>query len=372
MRLPVNYSEIFSMKRLLSILFLCAVSMHLAFAVGYIYDQQANRVDVCWLYDDMCGVLTESNTEIVHWVIDGGSNSCELSAYGWALTPNSQYYAYSPYSQSYKLNKNPMTALPVSYAGQSQAGNNNAAHLNAFDYMTAQALSGEDECHFDFKHLGCILRIECEMQEKQTLKALNLSLSSSDFAAEATMDVVNGTLTPTTSASTLPLDLSDVTIEAGEKLVAFMMLPPTNLTARVMNVTLITSDGMSAKAEVKGTEMQPGCLYPMSLKMPKFRKTIVSYASLVRDADSDFVLDFNRAKAKAPIISRVTAFAPAFLPDEAHVFEQMNIPQDDVSGILSQSQSQSQRQSQYTLSGVKTTSSEKGTIVIRNGKKYIK
>lgn len=348
-----------------------ATLLHHAFAVDYRYDQQAESMNVRWALAEMCGVLTPTNTEIIHWTTDEGDSNCTLSAYGWSLTPNTQYYAYSPYSQSYKLNKNPMTALPVSYTGQSQAGNNNAAHLNAFDYMTAQALSGEDECHFDFKHLGCILRIECEMQEKQTLKALNLSLSSSDFAAEATMDVVNGTLTPTTSASTLPLDLSDVTIEAGEKLVAFMMLPPTNLTARVMNVTLVTTDGMSAKAEVKGTEMQPGCLYPMSLKMPKFRKTLVSYASLVRDADSDFDLDFNRAKAKAPIISRVTAFAPAFLPDEAHVFEQMNIPQDDVSGILSQSQSQSQRQSQYTLSGVKTTSSEKGTIVVNKGKKYL-
>lgn len=366
------------MKKLFSILFLLVASMHLAFAVGYSYNQQSGGMDVCWQYDDMCGVLTESNTEVIHWVVDGGSNTCELSAYGWALTPNSQYYAYYPYSRLNNIDKNPMTALPVSYTGQSQAGNNNAAHLNAFDYMTAQALSGEDQCHFDFKHLGCILRIECEMQEKLTLKTLTISLSRNDFAAEATMDVVNGTLTPTTSASTLPLDLSDVTIEAGEKFVAFMMLPPTNLTARVMNVTLITTDGMSAKAEVKGTEMQPGCLYPMSLKMPKFRKTLVSYASLVRDVDSDlnfnlnFNLNLNSVKAKSQIINRVTAFAPAFVTDEAHVFEQMNIPQDDVSGILSQSQGQSRSQSQYTLSGVKTTSSEKGTIVIRNGKKYIK
>lgn len=358
------------MKKLLSILFLWAASMQLAFAVGYSYNQQTGGVDVCWQYDDMCGILTEKNTEIIHWVTDGGSNSCEISGYGWALTPNSQYYAYSPYSQSYRINKNPMTALPVSYNGQSQTGNNNADHLNAFDYMTAQTVSGEDTCHFDFNHLGCVLRIECEVIGKQTLKSMTLSLSRNDFAAEATMDVVNGTLTPTTSASTLSLAINDVTVQSGEKFVAFMLLPPTNLTGRVMNVTLMTADGLSAKAEVKGTEMLPGCLYPISLKMPGFRKTLAPAASPTKDvgSDSDRDFDSDRVMAKAPIISRVTVTAPSFVTDEAHIFEQMNIPKEDAGISIPLTQTYGQA---YNISGIKATSVEKGTVIVRNGKKYI-
>lgn len=364
------------MKNLLSIFFLWATSMQLVSAVGYRYNQLTGGLDVSWQYDDMCGVLTTANTDIIHWVTDGGSNSCEISGYGWALTPNSQYYAYSPYSLSYRINNDPMTALPVSYNGQSQTGNNNANHLNAFDFMAAQALSGEDVCHFDFNHLGCVLRIECELIGKQTLKSMTLSLSRNDFAAEATMNVVNGTLTPANSTSTLSLALNDVTVQAGEKFVAFMLLPPTNLTGSVMNVTLMTADGLSAKAEVKGTEMQQGCLYPISLKMPGFRKTFAPSASPMK-GQGDFLClphmgeapSADGIMAKAPIISRVTATASPFVTDEAHCFEQMNILEEDAGIGIPMTQTHGHA---YTISGIKATSVEMGTIIIRNGKKYIK
>ena len=357
------------MKKLLSILFLFMATIHV-FAVDYLYNQQTVGVDVCWQYDDMCGVLTESNTEIVHWVIDGGSNSCELSAYGWALTPNSQYYAYYPYSQSYNINKNPMTALPVSFAGQAQSENNDAAHLNAYDYMTAQAVSGEDECHFDFSHLGCVLRIECKTKGKQTLKALTISASSNIFATEAIMNVVDGTLTPTAYSSKTTLSLNDITVEEGEHLVVYLMMPPANLNGKLMTITLATTDGMVSSADIKAPDLQAGRIYPMSLKMTGLRKANTRTLVAGSDVDFDSNFDFNHIKAKAPtIISRVTAFAPDFTVDDANCFEQINIIEDDVTAIASQGQSKGQ--SQYTLSGIKVTTAEKGTIVVNKGKKYL-
>ncbi len=359
------------MRKILSVLLMFMATIH-ALAVGYNYNQQTDGVDVRWQYDEMCGVLTESNTEVIHWVVDGGSNTCEISAYGWALTPNSQYYAYYPYSQSYNINKNPMTALPVSFVGQMQSENNDAAHLNAYDYMTAQAVSDEDKCHFDFSHLGCVLRIECKTRGKQTLKALTISASSNIFATEATINVVDGTLTPTAYSSKTTLSLNGITVEEGEHLVAYLMMPPANLNGKLMTITLTTTDGMVSSADIKAPDLQAGRIYPMSLKMTGLRKA--NTRALVAgydDFDSDF--NFNHIKAKAPTtISRVTAFAPDFTVDDANCFEQINIIDDDVTAIASQSQGQSQGQSQYTLSGIKVTTAEKGTIVVRNGNKYIK
>ncbi len=374
------------MKKLLIILFLWAASIQLVSAVGYNYNQQMNGVDVCWQYDDMCGVLTASNTEIIHWVTDGGSNSCEISGYGWALTPNSQYYAYYPYSQSYKINKNPMTALPVSYKGQTQTENGSAAHLNAYDFMTAQALSEEENCHFDFNHLGCVLRIECEVRGKQKLKDLTISSSSKVFADEATMDAVNGTLTPTAYSSTMSLSLDNVTIEAGEHLVAFIMLPAMDLTDKLMTVLLTNAEGKVCSADIRATDIKQGCLYPIYLKMSAFRNARARAFDfdLNSDSDSDSDSDFNfnfdsdfnvrKAAAKAPIISRVTAAMPNFLSDDAHCFEQINWIDDsgiDSPNISTSGGTESGRRS-YTLNGMKTSFADRGTIIIRNGKKYLK
>lgn len=370
------------MKNLLSILFLWAASMQLAFAIGYTYNQQTGGMDVCWQYDDMCGVLTESNTEIIHWVTDGGSSSCEISGYGWALTPNSQYYAYYPYSQSYKINKNPMTALPVSYKGQTQTGNNNTAHLNAFDFMTAQALSGEENCHFDFNHLGCVLRIECEVRGKQTLKGLTITSSSKVFVDEATIDAVNGTLTPTAYSSTMSLALNDVTIADGEHLVVFMMLPAMDLTDKLMTVTLTNAEGKVCSADIRATDIKRGCLYPMYLKMSAFRNARVRafdsddplwFSHINENSDSDFSSTAIKSPAKAPIISRVTAAMSNFLSDDTHSFEQINWIDD--SGIASPSISPYGGVEggcrSYTLTGIRTQSPKQGAIVVHNGKKYI-
>ena len=68
--------------------------MPFAFAVDYDYNQQHESIVAHWTKDDMCRVFTESNTEIIHWTTAGGSNTCPISAYGWSLSPNSQYYAY--------------------------------------------------------------------------------------------------------------------------------------------------------------------------------------------------------------------------------------------------------------------------------------
>ena len=362
------------MKKLLSILFLLAATTTFAFAVDYEYNQQQEGIVAHWTRDDMCGVFTQSNTEIIHWTTAGGSNTCPISAYGWSLSPNSQYYAYFPFSQSYTANKNPMTALPISYAEQLQTGNNSTAHLAAFDFMTAQATTTADNCHFSFLHHGSVLRIEMLLDSKQTVTSLTFSSKESLFATKAEMNAVTGTLKPTEYSSAITLELKDVTIEKGETLVAYMMMPPTDLEDKTLEVTLTTTDGKTLTAFMKGTRITAGHVYPIALEMEQSaletRNTKHETLNQVTSKPQNLkTSEPQNLKASAPsIVNSITANIPDFTADSNHRFQQIENNETSIANITA---GKTNSNNIYSINGVWISSPFKQSIIIRNGKKYL-
>lgn len=361
------------MKKLLSILFLLAATTTFAFAVDYSYNQQQEGIVAHWTRDDMCGVFTQSNTEIIHWTTAGGSNTCPISAYGWSLSPNSQYYAYFPFSQSYTANKNPMTALPISYAEQLQTGNNTTAHLAAFDFMTAQATTTADDCLFSFLHHGSVLRIETLLDSRQTVTSLTFSSKESLFATKAEMNAVTGTLKPTEYSSAITLNLKDVTIEKGETLVAYMMMLPTDLEDKTLEVTLTTADGKTLTAFVKGTRITAGHVYPITLEMmnkQSINKTYKTDAQEYKYNKLDLLTsEPQNLKASAPsIVNSITAYIPDFTADSNHRFQQIENNETSIGNITA---STTNSNNIYSINGIRISSPSRQSIIIRNGKKYL-
>lgn len=353
------------MKKLLSILFLLAATTTFAFAVDYSYNQQQEGIVAHWTRDDMCGVFTQSNTEIIHWTTAGGSNTCPISAYGWSLSPNSQYYAYFPFSQSYTANKNLMTALPVSYAEQLQTGNNTTAHLATFDFMTAQATTTADDCHFNFLHHGSVLRIETLLDSKQTVTSLNFSSKESLFATKAEMNAVTGTLKPTEYSPTITLNLKDVTIEKGGTLVAYIMMLPTDLEDKTLEVSLTTADGKALAAFVKGTRITAGHVYPIALEM-KLSANAKSYGA--KPYNRTTAKPQNRKSSAPAIVNSITANIPDFAADSNHRFQQIENNETSIANITAGTTNSNNI---YSINGIRISSPSKQSIIIRNGKKYL-
>lgn len=322
------------MKRNFSILILLMATVAQAFGVSYVYNPQTKNVSVSWVYDEKIGVLTESNTEIIHWLTEGGKNTCSASAFGWNLVPNSKYYAYAPYSQSYLVNKDPMTALPVSYASQSQTENNSMGHLSAYDFMTSKTTSTNSSCKFDYNHVGSILRIECQLAENKPLSAITISSEGNKLFTEAKMNVTDGKLTPTAYASGISLMLNDMSIEEGEKLVAYMMVPAMDLTDEELTVTLTAADGTMSKAEMKGTRITAGHLYPIALEMPSFETEDNEGGESGDSGDTPGPLLAKRSIAaqEETSISSITVSVPDFIFDSTHQFEQIVGLLGDVNG----------------------------------------
>lgn len=344
-------------------MFVMLASLHCALAVDYDYSEQGG-VRVVWHYDDMCGVYTSADTEIIHWVTDGGDSQCTLSSYGWSLTSGSDYCAYFPYAQAYATGKHPKTALPIAYGSQLQTQNGDMAHLSACDYMTAQTTSVADACHFAFQHLGSILRFRCRALAEQTLTSLTIAAPADAFVLSATMNVADGTLTPVERTDKMQLALADIAVQEGDSLVAYMMVAPVDLSADTLTVTLADAAGTALSVKVQGAQMLAGRVYDMALDMPELEET-AAFASVKPEGACP------QAVPKTAAVQAVTAFAPAFTHDDEHRFEQI-VEEEPPSSISSRSATDSPQQvASYDLGGSRTSGSAYGRIIITNGTKRI-
>lgn len=352
------------MNRVINIVLTWAFIANSAFAVFYNYNQQQKRIDVQWTTNDRCRVFTTANTGLIFWSTNGGSNSATFSAYGFSLSPYARYYAYYPYSSSSNPNNNPMTAIPVRYDGQSQNSNDNASHLSEYDYMTAETLFTADVCNFRFRHINSIIRIECDMQGAQTLHSLELSADSRSLITTGTVNVTTGSFTPTGYSNAITLSLNDIHIADGEHLVAYIMLPPIDLTGATLGVAVTTANGMVASAEMKGAKLLSGNVYPIELKMSEPTKGATPRRV-------EFSKQKSAARAASASDGSMNAFVPDFSIDPYNKLEQIQRADNIPTKTINHHTEAASATDRYTIDGMKTTSHRRGALYIHNGKKYL-
>lgn len=289
-------------------------------AIDYTYSSRGSMT-VAWNNKDVVGLYTVSNNRIrttVYGIDPSDKHKVTLTGNGWTLASGSQYYGYYPYSSDYQMNGNLMTALPVSYTNQTQSANNDPAHLAAYDYMVAQTTTTETEANFTFTHYGSIIRFACYVPTSATFSSLSISSKAEDaiFTTEATMNLINQTITSTATNKKATLTLSNITVEAGDSLIAYMMLPPTDLSGKSMMLSLNTTDGSALQTYIAGVNIQAGKVYPVSIGRENYFK--VSAARTTDDDNQEEVLslpaDLEENKTTAQITT-ATAYAPDFTPD---------------------------------------------------------
>lgn len=254
------------MKRIVTILYLATLFFNTSYSVNYLYEKNRG-VETNWNKDDILGVYTGSATRILFWINNIAINKHEatITANGWALASDTQYYSYCPYSKDYYIKGYPITALPIDYTCQQQQGNGNLEHLAAYDFMTAQAKSTTGAIHFDYKHLGCILRIQCDSLPIMPYTTIRLSTSRNAFVSEATMNVTNSVLTPQTYTNTMVLNLDGIEIAKNDSLVGYAMMAPADLSEDTIKVDIMSYDNIVKSINVIGSNMQPGKLYCINI-----------------------------------------------------------------------------------------------------------
>lgn len=255
------------MKGRLAIFIVMMLSCLDALSGNYHYTSGAGMT--ChWSAEDVLGVYTQSGTRIKFWVseIGQGGHKAGITANGWALAANAEYYAYMPYSPDYYINSNPITALPVSYLGQRQTQNGSASHLQSYDYMHSVAQTTDASADFDFKHYGSVLHIAYKLPKAMTVSAIDMTTNGKVIPVKAMMNLPEQRMDITERDSVLSLAMENIQMEKGDTLDAFMMLPPVDLSEQSLTFSLIDVEaGDTLAIMTKGCNIVAGRLYEVPL-----------------------------------------------------------------------------------------------------------
>ena len=313
------------MQRLFLIVFVLACYMETMLATNLALNEDG-RVVVTWNSKDVVGFYTTDGTRIRTTVssIDGSdAHRVNLTGNGVYMTSNATYYGYYPYSSDYLMNQNVMTALPVSYTGQLQSANDNLDHLAKYDYMVSQTTTTETEASFTFAHYATIIRFACYVPTEMTFNSLEISAKTGEdlFTTEANMNLPNQTITSTSKSNKATLTLNNITVEAGDSLIAYMMLPPTELSGKAIMISLNATDGSALQTYIAGVNTQAGKVYPVSVGKENYFKVI---ASSNNNDNNQEVLSLQAGfeeKSATALINTITAYSTDFTLDSENKFK---------------------------------------------------
>ena len=313
------------MRRLFLIVLMLACSMETMLATNLALNEKG-KVIITWNSKDIVGFYTTDGTRIRTTVssIDGyDAHRVNLTGNGVYMTSNATYYGYYPYSSDYLMNQNVMTALPVSYTDQLQSANDNLDHLAKYDYMVSLTTTTETEASFTFAHYGSIIRFACYVPTEMTFNSLEISAKTGEdlFTTEANMNLPNQTITSTSKSNKATLTLNNITVEAGDSLIAYMMLPPTELSGKAMMLSLNATDGSALQTYIAGVNTQAGKVYPISVGKENYFK--VSASSNNNDNNQE-VLSLQAGfeeKSATALINTITAYSTDFTLDSENKFK---------------------------------------------------
>lgn len=319
------------------------------------YSLGSDKGVICtWVKDDVAGIYTTGGTRIKHWAetIDDDAHHALFSSRAWALTANTDYYAYYPYSSYYFDNNCPITALPVSYENQTQSGNDDMKHLAAYDFMIAKGQTTASAAEFSMRHLGSILRIEITLpQDKATLNLTAVKLSLPTTAAiplKATMNLPEQKLVAETSAKELTLRLESITLGSDNTLRAYMMIPPFTCYGENPTLTIYANDKAVLTQELLATEFTEGHCYNICPSAPSAAKGTINKEKTPNSLTSSL---------QTPLL-HATDFTP----------ETIIIPTSIGTATTTSNSSTAKC---FTPGGKQASPSTKG-IIISNGRKHIR
>ena len=295
--------------------------MGAAFAGSYVY-QQNGAVSFGWQKSDESALFTPEGTIVRYKTesVESDNHYAVMRNSVIALKSNINIYGCFPYARKYLLENQSYTVLSITYVNQTQTHNANTDHLAAADYMTAQATSTANAFSVTYTHLGSIMRIAAFVPEIKTFSSLTLATKDNTawFAEEATMNATNNTMTPTATAASATLSLNNITVEAGDSLIAYLMTAPADLSGKSIVITLNADDGSALQAYAKGCNMKAGHAYPLSIGRENYFRTQRQTTS-GEESDTEEILslqlNIEDNGTTDTQITTTTAYAPDFTPD---------------------------------------------------------
>lgn len=221
-----------------------------------------NGAEFKWAENDTVGIFPNTGSQVYFPMQSGaGTKTATFDGGGWALKSSSTYAAYYPFKGDIYLDK---TAIPVSYVGQKQVGNNSTKHLGAYDYMAAVASTPENgNVDFNFKHLGCLVQLCVFLPKATELTSIIFKTDEKVFIDQGVIDLSskNPEIMPIMMQNSLSIELENAKTEGYNKVLVYFMINPLNLENKIIHVTLKDANKDVYNGEINGIRMEKGKAY---------------------------------------------------------------------------------------------------------------
>lgn len=218
--------------------------------------------------DDRTSVVTGQSGEVqraylVKQVDASDASYARTNATGYMLSSNKTYYSYVPYRWYDDFDAR---QIQCSYAGQQQKGNDNADGLYSHDLcISSVTTTTASTATMEYSHVGSVIKVSVKADGNWTPTALTIKAKNDCFPLSAMVNLITKQATLSDYTSSMTLSLSDVTLQKGDILTAYVMMPAVDLSAETLTISLTLSDGEKEVAKVRGPKMMAGKLYGIDL-----------------------------------------------------------------------------------------------------------
>lgn len=211
------------------------------------YADPSNNYAVTWSDGDIVGIFPREGYQ-EPFVIPANQVGKTWAAFDggyWAMKDGLTYNAYYPFDKANFESANSKTTIPVTYIGQEQNGT--ACCVGPFDYTYSDWTAPDNgSISFNFHHLGSFLVLTLPLPATATYTSLTLNADQAVIPTRGTYDLTAATPSfvadQESLASSLTMSLINYQGTAGDDAIFYMMLPPVDLSARDLTVTLTTAD----------------------------------------------------------------------------------------------------------------------------------
>lgn len=197
-----------------------------------------------WTDGDVLGIYPVGGDQVAFPISDGtGASEAVFDGGAWALKSSYAYAAYYPFSEgNYTI---PEDQIPLTYAGQTQVGNNTFTHFSSYDYLASKATHPDSDGNVSLKmkHVGCFFMLKLTMPKAGTFTKLALTSDNKEFTTQGTLDLTREapSITPTSTSKTISINLKEVTLaKENEVLTVNLMVAPKDLSGS--NITIKVTD----------------------------------------------------------------------------------------------------------------------------------
>lgn len=216
-----------------------------------------------WSANDTIGIFPSTGSQVAFpMTSSAGTKDAIFDGGGWGLKTSATYSAYYPLIGQFYLDR---TNIPMIISTQIQDGNGSHEHIGKYDYMAAvnSVVNANGGVEFNFNHLVSILHMQIKMPKGGKYSYVAVE-TSGKFTTEATINLADGTVTPTKQSPIQIMRLENVELDNNVEnpiLEVWIVIHPVDLTDKMLYTKVYDEDNNCYTTTMQAMNFEGGIIY---------------------------------------------------------------------------------------------------------------